>query len=438
MSAHDAREQYFLELVNRARMNPAGEAAKFGISLNTGVKAYHVSNGDTPVYLSAAPKQVLAGNSLLNNSATAHSNWMLSKDLFQHNGAGGSMPWDRMTTAGYTWNNAGENISWSGSTGSYSLNPAVSTQHSGLFNSVGHRINLLNDAFKEIGIGSVGGNFSGNNALMSAQNFGTSQVAGAFVTGVAYKDNIKNDNFYSIGEGQGSISAKLYLGATLLKSGTTASAGGYSLKTATSGFLELVFSGGSAVGSIGAKFTLGARNVKVDLVDSDTIETNVSVTLTRDTMDARLIGIENKSLKGNSHSNVLVGNVGKNGLSGSAGNDTLMGKGGADTLTGGEGTDKFQYTLTSEGNDIVKDFAEGDKFCFAASKFGNLARGEIDAALFRAWGSSNAYDATDKFIFNSTTDTLYYDSNGVAAGGFVKIATLDNGFALSANDIVII
>jgi Ca2+-binding RTX toxin-like protein len=437
MAAHDAREQYFLELVNRARMNPAGEAARFVISLNKDVKSHYQANGEAPVYLTSTPKQVLAGNDLLNNSATSHSTWMLAKSIFSHTGVNGTMPWDRMQAAGYNWGSAGENISWSGSTGSFSLDAAVSTQHAGLFRSVGHRINILNDNYKEIGIGSVGGTFNGYNAMMSTQNFGTSQDAGAFVTGVAYKDTY-NDNFYSMGEGQGSITAKLYSGNMLLTSTTTASAGGYALKTTTNGTIEMVFSGGTAAGSIGAKFSLGSRNVKIDLVDNDTIETNVTVTLTRDAMDARLIGIENKALYGNDHANVLIGNCGKNALSGGLGNDTLMGKAGEDSLWGGAGADKFSYYSTAEGGDVIKDFAEGDKVSFVSAMFGHLAKGELDPTMFYAWGSYRAHDANDRFIFNTTTDALYYDSNGTTAGGCYKIASFENGFTLSANDIVII
>jgi Ca2+-binding RTX toxin-like protein len=133
-----------------------------------------------------------------------------------------------------------------------------------------------------------------------------------------------------------------------------------------------------------------------------------------------------------------MGNLGNNALSGGSGNDTLMGKTGTDSLWGGAGGDKFSYFSAAEGNDVVKDFAEGDKFCFVASKFGNIAKGELDPTLFRAWASNNVHDASDKFIFNTSTDTLYFDSNGTAAGGLNKIAVLDNGFTLSANDIVII
>ncbi len=439
MSAHDAREQYFLELVNRARMNPAGEAAKLGINLNKDVKTYYESKGQIPAYLTATPKQVLAGNSYLNDSATSHSNWMLAQDVFSHTGIGGSMPWDRMVAAGYTnYANAGENIAWGGSTASYNLNTAVGTQHDGLFNSVGHRINILNDVYKEIGIGSVGGKFTSYNALMSTQNFGTSQTAGVFVTGVAYKDTVSNNNFYSIGEGQGAISAKLYHGATLLKSTATADAGGYGLKTTATGSLEIVFSGGTASGSVGAKFTLGAKNVKFDLVDSNSIETNANATLTRDTVNGKLLGIENKSLAGNAQANSLYGNSGANTLSGGAGNDVLTGASGADTLNGGSGADSFCYRKIAEGGDLVKDFAEGDVFKFYSAGFGNLAKGALGSGVFHAWGSSNGHDANDRFVLNTVTDTLYYDSNGSASGGLTKIATLGNGFTLSDNDFLIV
>lgn len=54
-------EQYLLSLVNRARANPAGEAALYGIDLNEGVPADEL--------ISTAPKQPLAFNPYLNSAA---------------------------------------------------------------------------------------------------------------------------------------------------------------------------------------------------------------------------------------------------------------------------------------------------------------------------------------------------------------------------------
>ena len=58
MAEMTAQEQLILELINRARMNPLGEAQRFGIDLNAGLAAGTIS---------AAAKQVLAANPLLNS-----------------------------------------------------------------------------------------------------------------------------------------------------------------------------------------------------------------------------------------------------------------------------------------------------------------------------------------------------------------------------------
>jgi Ca2+-binding RTX toxin-like protein len=429
MSAHDEREQYFLELVNRARMNPLGEAQRFGISLNDGL-----SSGT----ITSTPKQILAGNSLLNNAATGHSTHMLAVDQFAHQGIGDGTLGSRMQASGYVYNYAGENIAWNGTTGFLDADKAIGAHHEMLFKSAGHRTNILSSDFQEIGIGAATGVFTQNgtnfNALMSTQNFGE-PASGTFVTGVAYRD-ITGDRFYSIGEGRGSIEAKLYKSGTLLSSTSTASAGGYATKTTQTGSMELVFSDETLTRDLGVRFTLNSTNVKVDLVGDYTIEINVTGTLSRETLNARLLGIENKSLYGNALANKLEGNSGANWLSGGSGNDTLIGRKGADTLKGGLGADNFYYGYLSELGDTVTDFAHGDHFCFSSANFGGLAKGELATSAFRL--GSKALDSNDRFIFNGANDTLYYDSNGSGSGGVTKVATLTNGFTLDAGDILIV
>src|SRR3712207_1183737 len=110
MAQPTAYEQYFLELVNRARANPGAEAARLGIDLNQGLTAGTIAN---------TAKQPLAMNQFLNDSAQAHSDWMLATDTFSHTGANGSSAGDRMKAAGYVFTGSwtwGENISirWGG------------------------------------------------------------------------------------------------------------------------------------------------------------------------------------------------------------------------------------------------------------------------------------------------------------------------------------
>src|SRR4051812_45163133 len=104
MAEPSAYDQYFLELVNAARANPAATAASLGIGLNDGLTAGTISD---------APKAPLAFNPSLIAAAQQHSAWMLSSGTFTHTGAGGSSPGDRMTAAGYMFTGSwawGENI----------------------------------------------------------------------------------------------------------------------------------------------------------------------------------------------------------------------------------------------------------------------------------------------------------------------------------------
>ncbi|MEY2832366.1 MAG: hypothetical protein RLZZ574_1624, partial [Cyanobacteriota bacterium] len=197
-----ASEQYMLELINRARFNPLGEANLFGIDLNAGLAANTISSNS---------KQPLAFNLLLIDAARSHSQWMLNTDIFAHIGekidGKDSDPGDRMRRAGYqftgswTW---GENIGYTGTTGTLNVNNAVAEVNEGLFKSYGHRVNILKSDFREIGLGNLTGDYGGYNALMVTQNFAKSG-SDVFLTGVTYNDLVSEDEFYTIGEGLAEI-----------------------------------------------------------------------------------------------------------------------------------------------------------------------------------------------------------------------------------------
>jgi uncharacterized protein YkwD len=223
-------EQYLVELINRARANPSAEAARFGISLNEGLAAGTISS---------AAKQPLAINPYITDAARDHSQWMIDNDVFGHSGAGGSDPGDRMAAAGYSFTGSwswGENIAWSGQSGS-APNVLTTTRqlHQNLFVDAGiagrgHRINMLEASFREVGAGVVTGNFQGYNAVMAAEDFAYSG-SGNFLTGVAYRDTVTIDGFYTPGEGIGSatiVARRLSDNATFQT--TTWASGGYSLK----------------------------------------------------------------------------------------------------------------------------------------------------------------------------------------------------------------
>lgn len=197
-----AQEVLVVELINRARANPEAEAMRLGIGLNDGITG-------TPI--TATAKQPLAHNLFLLDSARAHSQWMLDADVFSHTGSNNSTATERMSAAGYvfagSWS-SGENIAWGGTrAASINLTAYAFSQHEGLFKSPGHRVNILNGNFREIGVGQKQGNFftDGVNYLSSmlTQNFARSG-AGYYLTGVVYND-INNNNFYDVGEGLSGI-----------------------------------------------------------------------------------------------------------------------------------------------------------------------------------------------------------------------------------------
>lgn len=340
MSDPTAREQLILELVNRARMDPLGEAARYKIDLNKDL---------APGTLTGTPKQVLAMNVRLNDAADAHSAWMLGSGTFSHTGAGGSSPGSRMTGAGYLFSGSwswGENIAWTGTTGTMNGDTEAAKHHQNLFLSAGHRENILNGGFREIGIGSLTGKFQGYNALMTTEDFARSGTQ-HFITGVCYKDTDNND-FYSVGEGQGGIQAQLLQGSTVLGAMTSQGAGGYAIGTDATGACEIRYSGGALAGPMGAKFTAGSTNIKADLVDNGTIVCNVSATLTGKAAGLQLLGIEKINATGNGLANTIIGNSGDN---------VIAGLGGADTLTGGLGADRFEFRSVAHcQGDVITDF----------------------------------------------------------------------------------
>jgi Ca2+-binding RTX toxin-like protein len=341
-----AAEQLLVELVNRARLDPAGEALRHGIDLNQGLAAGT---------LNGAARQVLAPNAALSAAADAHSRWMLEADVFSHTGAGGSTPTQRMVAAGYTLGGSwatGENLNWSGTTGSLNLDTAIVGQHASLFRSPGHRTNLLNDTFREIGVGQVAGRFTANgttfNASMVTEKFARSGTT-VFLTGVAF-DDADGDRFYDIGEGAAGVRF-IVDGRTV----ETAAAGGYGIGLAAADDVAVRIRWDGPAQTVRLDFTQG--NVKLDVLRDGTILTSGHATLAGGARDAGLLGVADLRLSGNGADNVLIGNAGNNRIDGKGGHDSIDGGGGNDRITGGDGRDTLDG---GDGNDTLFGGAGAD------------------------------------------------------------------------------
>lgn len=352
--AFSAAEVYLLELINRGRLDPAAEAARFGISLNAGLAAGTIST---------AAKQVLAPNAQLEKAAIGHSKWMIASDIFSHTGKGGSQPSDRAAAAGYT-GAVGENIAWVGTTGSISINAStVNTHYRGLFLSEGHRVNTMNATYVEIGLAEELGAFTQSgrtyNSAMLTEVFGI-RAGGVFLTGVAYNDRNGN-NFYDIGEGRGSVTF-----TAQGKSATAASTGLYALRLNTDASQDITGTVGSRAFSV--ELDMASENAKLDVVGGNTFFTSTDIVLKTGIHNARLLGVADLDATGNANANQLMGNKGDNGLSGMDGNDRLFGGQGFDTLTGGAGDDVLGGGSAADvfvfadgfGTDQITDFLLAD------------------------------------------------------------------------------
>ncbi|MGW4290887.1 CAP domain-containing protein [Streptomyces sp. NPDC004673] len=84
-------------------------------------------------------------NSTLSKAAQDHSADMAAHNTMSHTGSDGSDPGSRITAAGYQWSAYGENVAYGYSTPEQVMD--------GWMNSEGHRENILNCSYKEIGVG---------------------------------------------------------------------------------------------------------------------------------------------------------------------------------------------------------------------------------------------------------------------------------------------
>jgi hypothetical protein len=124
-------------LVN-AHRSVLGYATDMSVpSLLSGTNQQRISNGETN----------LQENSQLDQAAQAKANDMATRDYWSHNTPDGQAPWTFITAAGYSYQTAGENLAYGFTTASDTI--------TGWMNSPGHRANLLNASFTEVGFGVV-------------------------------------------------------------------------------------------------------------------------------------------------------------------------------------------------------------------------------------------------------------------------------------------
>jgi len=106
----------------------------------------------------------------LDATAQGHGEDMLRRAFFDHRNPDGQLVRERAVEAGYKWTKIGENIA----EGQLSVEEVVDTW----LKSPGHRRNILDPDFQELGVGLVLGQSRGRWRILWVQNFGTPRRPG--------------------------------------------------------------------------------------------------------------------------------------------------------------------------------------------------------------------------------------------------------------------
>lgn len=271
MTTPTAFSQYLLELTNRARLDPFGEYTRLVANAPANVQnAINFFKVDLAVlkqqFDALLPAAPLAWNEKLANAATAHSQAMINQDAQSHQLPGEASLGQRVLSAGYSFRYLGENVY------AYAQDPFHG--HAGFFidwgvsptgiqAGAGHRVNIMDRQFTEIGIGYLIDNDVRTSVgpHVVTQNFATRGDYKAQITGVVIND-FDGDRFYDIGEGVANVTISATGSAGTFVTSTW-DAGGYNLAL-PSGTYQVTFKHGSKVWTSTA--SLGSENIKLDAI----------------------------------------------------------------------------------------------------------------------------------------------------------------------------
>ncbi|MFO0911673.1 MAG: CAP domain-containing protein [Pirellulales bacterium] len=288
-------EQEMLEHLNRMRMNPQGELNVLFSSRPSPLVARDSSVQSAITYfgvdgnvlqsqwasLTAAPP--LAWNSALTDAAAGHNQQMITNDEQSHQLAGESSLLTRIVDAGYNWSGSvgvGENIFAYATSVLYAhAGFAIDwgTGTGGIQTGAGHRVNMMNSSFQEVGISITPESNSSTSVgpLVVTQDFGRrGNYGNAALVGVVFADG-NSDGQYQAGEQRGGVQITVS-GPNGTFTTTSMTAGGYQLQL-PAGTYTVTASGGSLTQPMVVNnVVVGTNNVKVDFkVGSTTTPTKL-------------------------------------------------------------------------------------------------------------------------------------------------------------------
>ena len=273
-------EQLYLEYINRSRSNPPAEGVRLATTTDPDVLSAYAyfgvsTNALVQQFNTNLPAPPLSMNSNLIAAARRHSQDMFVTVFQGHTGSDGSTLATRLAEAGYAVSAAGENVySYALSVlhGHAGFNVDWGVGTNGMQSPPGHRINILNSLYREVGIGVVlgtnsktdGSTVSSVGPQLVTQDLGSRAGLKPFITGVAYFD-FNNNGFYDLGEGLGGVRVDV-TGAS--DYAMTANSGGFSVPVPGDGTYPVIFSFGGQTLTQRVSAVAGGKNVKLDFIPS--------------------------------------------------------------------------------------------------------------------------------------------------------------------------
>jgi Ca2+-binding RTX toxin-like protein len=319
----------------------------------------------------AAGLNPLRLNTLLNDSSEDHSSWMIRSDQFSHTGEGGSSATDRMRAADYPFEGSwasGENIAWQSERGADGISDDVIQLHESLMASPGHRANILNPDFTEIGIGIERGDMSGYDGVVVTQNFARTDgdTSGTVETDTVTTPDPEPTPDPVVPAPDPEPTPEPNPEPTPVPDPDPeptpdadpnfSECDDLNVKFGTEGDDQIVAQG------------------KWAMVFADAGDDEVTGTDWHDYLDGEA---GNDVLAGGKGSDVVIGGEGDDTLDGGSGMDYLVGGADSDVMTGGADADYFDFTA---GHDRITDFVVGEDVVLLDTSL--VANGADAAAIF--------------------------------------------------------
>jgi Ca2+-binding RTX toxin-like protein len=141
-------------------------------------------------------------------------------------------------------------------------------------------------------------------------------------------------------------------------------------------------------------------------------------------------GAGRDNLQGGDGDDTLEGGDGEDVLNGGFGDDLIIGGTSGDWLSGGDGSDRFFYQNSNDGGDTITDFQlDHDYLVVSAAGFeGGLVAGMDIMASGRyvenTTGFATSASGIGQFIFQTSTERLYWDSDGEGGLSEVYLSTI--------------